>query len=58
MTRVWSYSAGDLVGVFDIGWQHSGDDNRFAFTLESGGVGIVDLAKVSEFVAIKRRLSS
>ena len=53
MRRVWSYSAGDLAGVFEIGWQHSGDISRFAFALESEKVGVVDLTKVPEIVAIK-----
>lgn len=58
MTRVWSYNAGELAGVFEIGWQHSGDVNRFAFALESEKVGVVDLSNISEFVAIKRSSSS
>lgn len=58
MTRVWSHNAGDLAGVFEIGWQHSGDVNRFAFALESEKVGVVDLARIPEFVAIKRSPSS
>ena len=46
MTRVWSYSAGDFAGVFEIDWQDSGSVNRFAFVLESEKVGVVDLAKI------------
>lgn len=53
MRRVWSYNAGELAGVFEIGWQHSGDVNRFAFALESEKVGVVDLTKIPEFVAIR-----
>ena len=53
MTRVWSYSAGDLAGVFEIDWQDSGGVNRFAFVLESEKVGVVDLAKIPEFATIK-----
>ena len=55
---MWSYSAGDLAGVFEICWQHSGDTNRFAFALESEKVGVVDLTKIPEFVAIKGSSSS
>lgn len=58
MTRVWSFSAGDLAGVFEIGWQHIGDVNRFAFALESEKVGVVDLTKIPEFVAIRGGSSS
>jgi len=53
MTRVWSYSGGNIAGVFEIDWQNSGDVSRFAFVLESEKVGVVDLTKIPEFVAIK-----
>lgn len=53
MTRVWSYNAGDLAGVFEIDWQNNGGVNRLAFALESEKVGVVDLAKIPEFVAIR-----
>lgn len=58
MTRVWSHNAGDLAGVFEIDWQSDGDINRFAFVLESEKVGVVDLTKIPEFVAIKGSSSS
>jgi hypothetical protein len=51
MARVWSYSAGDVAGVFEIDWQNGGDISRFAFVLESEKVGVVDLTKIPEFVA-------
>lgn len=50
---MWSYNCGNLAGVFEIDWQCSGDVNRFAFVLESETVGVVDLTKIPEFVAIK-----
>jgi hypothetical protein len=53
MTRVWSYNCGSFVGVFGIDWQSSGDVRRFAFVLESKTVGVVDLAKIPEFVAVE-----
>ena len=53
MTRVWSYSARDLAGVFGIDWQDSGGVNRFELVLESGKVGVVDLAKIPVFFTIK-----
>ena len=55
MTRVWSYNAGDTLGVFEIDWQNDGDANRFAFALESEKVGVVDLTKIPEFSIIKGR---
>lgn len=53
MTRVWSYNGGDFTGVFEIDWQNSGDVSRFAFVLESEKVGVVDLTKIPELVAMK-----
>ena len=53
MTRVWSYNGGNFAGVFEIDWQSGGDVSRFAFALESEKVGVVDLAKIPEFVAIR-----
>lgn len=58
MTRVWSYNCGNFAGVFEIDWQNSGDVNRFAFVLESGKVGVVDLSGIPEFVAIRGSSSS
>ena len=48
---MWSYIGGNFAAVFEIDWQ-SGDVGRFAFMLESGKVGVVDLAKIPEFVAM------
>jgi len=54
MTRVWSYNGGNFAGVFEIDWQSGGGEvSRFAFALESEKVGVVDLAKIPEFVAIR-----
>ena len=53
MTRVWSYKGGNFAGVFEIDWQSGGDGGRFAFALESEKVGIVDLAKIPEFIDIR-----
>jgi len=53
MTRTWSYNGGNFAGVFEIDWQNSGDINRFAFVSESEKVGVVELAKIPEFVAIR-----
>jgi len=53
MTRVWSYNCGNFAGVFEIDWQNSGEVSRFAFALESEKVGVVDLTKIPEFVAIR-----
>ena len=54
MTQVWSYNGGNFAGVFEIDWQNSGDINRFAFVLESGKIGVVNLSRIPEFVAIRR----
>jgi len=50
--RIWSYNGGNFAGVFEIDWQNSGDINRFAFVSESEKVGVVELTKIPEFVAI------
>jgi hypothetical protein len=53
MTRVWSYNGGKFAGVFEIDWESSREVSRFAFAQESSEkVGVVDLTKIPEFVAM------
>ncbi|GJE85862.1 WD40 repeat-like protein [Phanerochaete sordida] len=43
----WSWRAsGERIAIFEIDWQQSGDLNRIALGLESGLVGVVDVAQI------------